>query len=309
MKKIFENSWIVCLIAIFCNILWGSAFPSVKMGYIYFAIHAEDTAAQILFAGCRFFFAGLFVILFCSVVQKKVALPKKADLFGITVTGCVQTVLQYCFFYIGLAHTSGAKSSILTATNVFFGILIACLLVKSEVLTYQKIIGCLIGFFGVVLINLSNKEVTPSWTNIGDIAILLSSISNAMAAVLIKKFSQKTNPALLNGYQFLFGGTVMIIGASIFGGRFPSICLPGIAVLAYLSFLSACAYTLWSILLRYNPVTKVTIYGFTNPIFGVLLSVYILKENTAFGIRCVLSLIFVCAGIIIVNSTRVMKRK
>ncbi|MCC8016048.1 MAG: EamA family transporter [Clostridiales bacterium] len=54
----------------------------------------------------------------------------------------------------------------------------------------------------------------------------------------------------------------------------------------YLALISAVAYTVWSLLLRYNPVSKVAVMGFTNPIFGVLLSALILGEaSEAFSIK------------------------
>lgn len=299
--KPFERSWIVCAVAVFCNILWGSAFPFVKRGYDYFAIDAADTAAQILFAGSRFFLAGFLVISFCSIMQKKPVIPQKEDLRKIVTLSSVQTISQYFFLYIGLAKTTAVKSSILNTTHIFLGILIACLLFHTELLTCRKICGCLLGFIGVVLINLGGKEMEFSWNTIGDTCILLSSLSNALSTTLIKKYSQKTNPALLNGYQFMFGGAVMILGASLFGGHFHNICIPGIAILIYLAFLSACAYTLWSILLKYNPVTKVSIYAFTHPVFGVILSTLILKETASFGLQGVFALLLVCIGIIVVN--------
>ena len=68
----------------------------------------------------------------------------------------VQTVLQYVFFYIGLANTSGVKSSIINAANVFLSILFAVFIFKYEKMTVLKVLGCVVGFLGVVVINLAN---------------------------------------------------------------------------------------------------------------------------------------------------------
>ena len=65
---------------------------------------------------------------------------------------------------------------------------------------------------------------------------------------------------------------------------------------------SAVAYSLWGILLKYNPVSKVAIFGFTNPVFGVLLSAWWLGEGSAeLGWNALLALILVCIGICIFN--------
>lgn len=76
-----------------------------------------------------------------------------------------------------------------------------------------------------------------------------------------------------------------------------------VILLLYLAFLSAAAFSIWGVLLRYNPVSKVSIYGFMNPVFGVILSALLLTEqNEGLGIwRACTALFFVTVGIIIVN--------
>lgn len=75
-----------------------------------------------------------------------------------------------------------------------------------------------------------------------------------------------------------------------------------------MAMISAVAYTLWGILLKYNPVSKVAVFGFTNPIFGVILSALILGEGGAFGMRSLVALVLVCGGIFIVNWVKTEKK-
>ena len=78
--------------------------------------------------------------------------------------------------------------------------------------------------------------------------------------------------------------------------------------LVYMGFISAGAYTLWGMLLKYNPVSRVSILGFINPVMGVLLSALFLGEGKeAFSIMGLAALILVCLGIIIVNTESVNK--
>ena len=77
--------------------------------------------------------------------------------------------------------------------------------------------------------------------------------------------------------------------------------VPGLAMLVYLALVSAVAYSLWGILLKYNPVSKVAVFGFMNPVFGVILSAILLKEGDSVGVMCVAALALVCVGIYIVN--------
>ena len=80
-----------------------------------------------------------------------------------------------------------------------------------------------------------------------------------------------------------------------------NITISSVAVLLYLAFVSAAAYSLWSVLLKYNPVSKIAVFGFMNPMCGVIISGIVLKESGAFGIKGLISLILVCVGIYIVN--------
>ncbi len=73
----------------------------------------------------------------------------------------------------------------------------------------------------------------------------------------------------------------------------------------YMGFLSAVAYTLWGVLLKYNPVSRVTIFGFMNPMFGVLLSALLLGESgQALNLHTLAALLLVCLGIYVVNKEK-----
>ena len=103
-------------------------------------------------------------------------------------------------------------------------------------------------------------------------------------------------------YLRLFGGIVMIILGLIMGGIINHISVSAVLMLFYLACISAVAYSLWGILLKHNPVSKVAIFGFTNPVFGVLLSAWWLGEGgKELGINALIALILVCIGILIVN--------
>lgn len=303
-QKLWQKTGMVWFMAMICCLLWGSAFPCIKIGYRLFQIEAADTASQIVFAGVRFFLAGVLALLFGSVMQKKMLMPEKKDVPMILKLSVMQTIVQYLFFYIGLAHTTGVKSSIIEAANVFVAILIASLIFHQEKLTGKKMLGCAIGFAGVVLINLGSggMDAHVQWN--GEGFILLSTVAYAMSSVFIKRYSVKADPVMLSGWQFCVGGLVMAVVGKLMGGSltfYESGCLP---LLLYMAVISSVAYTLWAILLKYNPVSRVTVFGFMNPVFGVILSAWLLKENgQAFSLRGLTSLILVCIGIYMVNQS------
>lgn len=304
-----QNMWtrplVVAMVAVFCCALWGSAFPAIKIGYQWFDIGADASETQILFAGCRFALAGIITIVIGSVLSKKVLLPKRASWKKIAILSCFQTSIHYTCFYIGLAHTTGVKSSILNGINIFMAILISSLLFRQERLTLVKIIGCVLGFMGIVFVNLGNSGFDFNFHLKGEGMIILSTICYGMSSALIRVYGKHEDSVMLSGYQFTFGGIVMILVGWLLGGRLDAWNVNGVMILIYLGFLSAVAYTLWAVLLRHNDVSKVAIYGFANPVFGAMLSALILKETEqSIGFKQIIALVLISIGIYIVQKNQ-----
>lgn len=301
-ETFMQKTPIVWAGALLCCALWGSAFPCIKIGYELFQIAAGDSASQILFAGYRFTLAGILAIIIGSVLNRQILLPKVNDLGKILWLSMFQTVGQYLFFYIGLAHTTGVKASIIVGMNVFVAILVASMIFRQEILNSRKIAGCLIGFAGVVLVNLTGSGLDMSMSFLGEGFIFFSTIAYAFSSVFLKRYSATVNPVLLSGWQFLMGGVIMILCGIGMGGHLQKVSGAGLLMLGYLALVSAVAYSLWGILLKYNPVSKVAVFGFMNPVFGVLLSALLLGETgQAAGLQSLLALLLVCLGIYLVN--------
>mgnify|MGYP000907306841 CR=1 FL=1 len=296
-----QKTVVVWFGALLCCLLWGSAFPCIKIGYRLFEVDAADTASQILFAGCRFTLAGILAAGIGSVMEGRFLRPERKAAKEIIWLSLLQTIIQYFFFYMGLAHTSGVKASIIEAVNVFIAILVVGFLFHQEKITSRKIIGCVLGFAGVVVINLLGNSLDMGFKLIGEGFVLIAQLSYGISTVLINLFSRKVSPVVLSGTQFTMGGIVlMLIGAGM-GGHLENVTTGGVVIIFYLAMVSAVAYTLWGILLQQNPVSSVTIYGFTIQIFGVLLSAVFLGEWEQIRFSTLLALLFVCLGIFLVN--------
>ena len=299
-EALFSHPLFITLTALLCCALWGSATPFIKIGYRLLLPLERDVPSTILFAGIRFFFAGVLTVIIFSIARKKVLYPKLKNYGKVATVAAFQTVLQYIFFYVGLAYTSGVKGTVLTGSSTFFAILVSSLIFRLEKLNAKKIVACVLGLGGIVVINLSGLNLSMNF--LGDGFCIFSAISLAVSSTLIKIFSKDEDPVTISGYQFILGGAVMICIGLAFGGKINLGSGSGIAVLVYLSFLSAIAYSLWGILLKHNPVSKVTIFSFTTPIFGVILTSVLLSENSNVSIfNLILALVLVCLGIFILN--------
>ena len=298
------------LTAFFCCVLWGSASPAIKIAYSLFRIGPEDTASRIMLAGARFMIAGVMTIAFGSVLAKKLLIPKRTSWPKVAILALVQTVGQYYFFFMALANTSGVRGSIINASGNFIAILFAAYIFRFEKMTARKLLGCLVGFAGIVMILGGVQALMDGGavTLAGEGAMLIADFFYAASGCLIKIFSRDENPVTLSGWQFLIGGAILFAIGSLIGGHlvfYSSACAWN---LLYMGFISAGAYTLWGVLLKYNPVSRVSILGFINPVMGVLLSALFLGEGTeAFSLRGLLSLVLVSAGIIIVNTSSAQK--
>ncbi len=299
--KFFTKNYVVCLCAIFCCVLWGSAFPCVKIGYNLFDVDTESIPSLMLFAGMRFSIAGVLVIIFGSITKRKFLLPKAKNIWRIGLVSVFQTIAQYSFFYIGLANTAGVKASVLNGLGVFFTILAACFIFRTEKFNLIKLIGCILGFGGIVLINIGG-DFSFDFSLLGEGFVIFSGLSAAIAAGLVKIFSKHEDTSALCGYQFFFGGVILIILGLSLGGNINTVSTGAVFMLLYLAFLSACAFTLQGFLLKYNPVSKVAVFKSTNPIFGAVFSAIILGENEQlFSWFTLIALVLVCLGIFIIN--------
>lgn len=303
-KSILENSQMVLPSAMLCCLLWGSAFPLVKIGFSWLNISSEDIPTEILYAGLRFTLAGVIAIIITSLISGKLLRPTVKSLPKVFSLSMFQTILQYLFFYIGLSNTSGVKASVIEAMNVFVALIVSCLIFRMEKFTAAKIIGSIIGFAGVVIINVSKGDLAGGLTLKGEGFILISTVAYAFSSVLMKHWSGEENPMMMSAWQFLLGGIVMSILGFALGGRISGFDLKSVLLLIYLASLSAIAYSLWASLLKYYPVSRIAVYGFMNPVFGFILSAFLLGESEAFGLKSIAALVLVCLGIYIVNYTK-----
>jgi len=194
--------------AITSCLLWGSAIPFVRMGYQLLGIDAADTGSQLLFAGTRFFLAGLAVAVAHAVATRSTRVPSRRDLWAAFRISLFQTFGQYLLYYIGLAHSTGVNGAISQGIDVFASLVISAVIFRMERLTPQKVVGALIGFCGILLADAGSRAAGAGggFTLTGEGFVMLATVSSALASVLTRKYAQDTDPMVLCGWQFMMGG-------------------------------------------------------------------------------------------------------
>ena len=298
-ESIFTKTHIIMILALFSCFLWGSAFPSVKMGYKLFSIGGDSTYEKITFAGYRFFLSSMMIFIFCAVTRQTLKI-RKEDISKVAILGLIQTTTQYMFFYIGLSNTSGTKGSILAATSTLFSVILAHFFYKEDKLTNIKIIGVILGFIGVVIVNMGGSKIQGGFTFTGEGFIIISSLVNALAAIYTKKIAKNIPTFAIAGYQLFIGSLLLIFIGFLGGVKGLNSTIEGYGLLLYSGFISAAAFSIWTILLKYNGVGKVTIYKFSIPLFGVFLS-YIFLGERLLGANVLIAIALVSSSIILIN--------
>lgn len=290
----------VFALATLCCILWGSAYPAIKNGYALLHIAPDDIASQMLFAGWRFALAGLILLVVAAVMKKSILGLSVRQVGQVALLGLTQTAIQYVFFYIGLAHASGVKSSIMNATGVFFSVVLAHFIYANDRLSGRKVLGCLIGFMGVVVVNLGGGALGFDFSLLGEGFVVIAAFVLAAASIYGKRLSADMDPMVMTGWQLLIGGLILTGVGMAGGGRLEGINLQAGALLLYMALLSSVAFAVWSLLLKHNPVGMIAAFNFLVPVFGVALSAIFLGESLLRW-SYLAALALVCAGIWLVT--------
>ncbi|MGN1059484.1 MAG: DMT family transporter [Clostridia bacterium] len=299
-KQRLTRPVVVVTLALTVNLIWGSAFPAIKLGYQAFSIAQSDFATIVLFAGTRYFLAGAVIILAGSVTQKQLLLPTKKNIRYVISLATVRTVIQQVLYYIGLAYTSSARCSIINGTSVFFSIIVAALIFHQEKLKGHTILGCVVGFAGVLVLNLGGT--THGDIFLGDMLTMLSTVCIAFGAPMIKKYTKSINLMTLTGWQMLFGGFLLVVVGVFMGGCLEFTSVKCYGSVLWLVLITAIADPTWNMLLKYNSVSSVSVFMFTLPLFGVLLSaVFLGNDGQIFQVKTLLALILVCTGIYMIH--------
>jgi drug/metabolite transporter (DMT)-like permease len=220
-----------------------------------------------------------------------------------SLLGLTQTSLQYVFFYVGLAYTTGVKSSIMNATGTFFSVLLAHYIYRNDRLNFNKAAGCLIGFAGVMAVNFSPDLLDFNFTLLGEGFVVIAAFILSAATIYGKKLSQTMDSVVLTGYQLSIGGLALVVGGHATGGTLSGFTPASTALLAYMVVLSSAAFALWTVLLKYNRVGLVAVFNFLIPVFGAVLSAIFLGESILEW-KNVVALVLVCGGIWLVTRER-----
>ena len=299
-KSIFQRPLWVAVFALTAAIAWGWAYPLIKLGYSEFAITADMTGSNMLFAGIRFCLSGLIILAIASAKKRNFKVRKPTDWWYILLFCMMNTTLHYAFFYFGLSHSEGSRAAILNSLSVFSVVIFACIFFKSDRMTVKKVIGCIVGFAGILSLNLGGTE-SGQFTWMGDGMIILNALCGASASLLTRGLGKRVDVFVGTGYSLAIGGALLIIPGLFLGGDLPQNTPLGIIYLLLLITISTLGFTLYNKLLTCNPVGKVAIYNSLIPIVGAITSCLCLGET--FHFKYMMAGVLAAGGIYIINKS------
>lgn len=274
---VFRRPMWVALFATTAAFVWGLAYPFIKMGYAHFSITPEMTGSKILFAGVRFTVCGLIILVVSASAGRSMAMRKRSDWFFMLLYALLNTTLHYAAFYIGLSYSAGSRAAILNSLSVFILVILACVFFRSDRLTWSKLVGCGIGFTGILALNLGGGE-SGRFTMLGDGMIILNAICSAVAGLLTRGLARRVDVFVGTGYSLALGGLLLLAPAVCMQATFPQVTLYGLAILLVLIGISAVGFLLYNKLISCNPVGKVAIFNSLIPVVGAVSSCLCLGE-------------------------------
>lgn len=291
------------LAAIFANILWGTAFPVLKIVYKEMHIASSDFASNITFISIRFFLAGVFVLLFALYRKEAIFRLTRTQWCTIVVLGLCNTTIQYFFFNIGVNNTSGIKASILGQIGIFFSILLAHFIYKNDKLNPNKIAGLVLGFIGLIIVNFGKgTDNFFSFTLVGEGFMILSGLTSACSMFIAKKLGSEVSTLVYTSWQMIIGSVLLFLLGLLSGGNPLTLQFTPLstALLLYLALLSSVAFVLWYGILQYRKIGEISLYKFVVPVSGSLLTALFIPNEKLLPVH-VIGLLLVSIGIVVVN--------
>ena len=282
-------------LALFTMLLWGSLFPTVKLGFG--AYDVKGTADILLFAGIRFVICGAVIGVFAGIKDKNSYKPIGRSITPILLSGLFAIILHYAFTYLGLEMTDSSKTALIKQIGVLLYVCFSFIFIKEDRPTFPKIIAAAIGFLGIFALNVSSAGFT---FHFGDMLILGASFCTVISNVISKKVFSKVAPITATGVSQLFGGAVLLLIGAFMGGKVHFSLNASLWIMAYICAASVISYCVWFYILKSGELSKLFIIKFAEPVFACIFGAIILGEDI-FKIQYLVAFLLISCGIVISN--------
>lgn len=263
---------------LFLSIVFASDLVAIKLGL--------GEVSPLLLAGLRYALSGLILLMVTLALPKSRSISQR-KLLNAFFLGVLATI-EFACLYLGMQYISAGETSILYYTQPIFVAGLATLFL-NEPFSLKKAAALAFGFVGTLLIFLEN--LSTSVASVGGILVLSSAVTWAGGTVLYKKLVGNENFLPVTSVLLVSSGTFLLAFSPFFETTL-AVSVSLVLTLVYLIVVcSAIGIALYYYLLRRYEATRVSIWLFLVPVFGVLLGWLVLGEqvhpNAVVGIFCV----------------------
>ena len=294
MSSMKPSEWAMLVLL---SIFWGGSFFFVEI-----ALRGFQPFALVFL---RVTIAALILLVVVYIRGQR--MPTSLKTWGAyVVMGTLNNTIPFCLIVWGQTRIDSGVASILNATTPIFTVLLAHFLTSDEHLTVRKLMGVLIGFFGVYLMMSPELKNGFSWRGLGQIAILGAAISYSFAGIFGKRF--KNESPMVTSTGMLICSTIMMAPLAIFSGSLGASVLSMQAIAAVIGIAAistSMAYLLYFRILASAGATNVLLVTFLIPVSALLLGIGVLGEVVRVleyvGMGCIFM------GLIVIDG-RVLKR-
>ena len=283
------RTWLLMLLL---GLIWGGTF------FLSEILLLELSPFQIVFH--RVSIAALVMVLYITI--KGIALPKDGRIWlALAVMGLLNNAIPFSAIVFGQQYITGGMASILNSTTAFFGVMLSGIFLKEEAITMPKVIGVIMGILGVIIIMGFDTLSSLSLTNIGQILIILSSISYAFASIW-GKFQVKNLGVEVTATGMLITSSVwMFILATMMEGL-PFEALSMRSTLSLLTFAILCtsvAYLLYFAILKQAGAANLTLVTIIIPPFALILDALALGEMVS--LQELIGFLIISLGLLVIS--------
>ena len=277
--------------------IWGSTWLFIKLGL-------EDLP-PITFAGVRFVIA--CAILFAWILVRRTPLPtKRSDWILLAISGILAFGLNYGLVFWGEQYISSGLAAVLQATLPAFGLVFAHFHLPLERLSWPRIVGVVLGVFGVTVVFSNQLAVSGRQAFAGCVALVLSALFAAYSNVLVKAYGKHMDPAILAAGQMVFGLLLLLaVGIPLEGNplnfRWTPMALLSLLYLAVVG--SVIAFLLYYWLVLNMDVTKSMLIALVTPVVAVILGMLVLDEEIGWRTLIGGAMILLGISLIVVRRT------
>ena len=274
------------------NLFYGAGFTVSKMVMPEFIKPFAFILIRVAFT------TTLFFILHRFWIKEKV---EKKDFILLAICGLFGVVINQELFFLGLSITTPINASLIMIMTPILVFVISFFL-SHEKVTWQKILGLVLGSAGALIILGGKGFNFNSHTVWGDFFILLNAMSYAIYLVIVRPLMKKYHPLTVVKWVFFFGlGPVFIFGIRQFSqiewNSFPPqiwLCV-GFIVICTTFF----AYLLNMLALREVHSSVVGAYIYLQPVIATIISISLGRDQVT--PEKVISAVLIFSGVYFVS--------